>query len=91
MTENERNDLNELIENYEKKQKSDEILDNQQIKSLVEEAISLNLDINIHNIIIDCNYVKSCVIKKLEVIIATENIRINILNQEKNKLKLDKN
>lgn len=85
-------ELKKLVEDYGKNQKSEEILNNQEIKSLLEKAKSSKPDTNIYNIIIDCNYVESCVKNKLEVIITEGTISTNILNEEKekkrNKLKI---
>jgi hypothetical protein len=76
------------------------LLNDDEIKELEEKAISLGLNLNIRLEIINCNYVKSCVIKQInklikvqeDTIIAVEDIR-NFLNkeQEKNKPRRDKN
>ncbi|MDY0050939.1 MAG: hypothetical protein RBR65_00240 [Aliarcobacter sp.] len=75
------------------------LLHDDEIRNSEEKANQLNLNLNIKQIIIDCNYDKSCVLKKIkqfieekEQIIAEENLLRAMINEEqKNKLKRDKN
>ena len=74
------------------------LLDDDEIKNLEEKANLVGLNLNIKQIIIDCNYNKSCVVKKIQQFIeekqqldAAENLR-NIINEEqKINKKRDKN
>ena len=74
------------------------LLDDDEIKNLEEKANLVGLNLNTKQIIIDCNYNKSCVVKKIQQFIeekqqldAAENLR-NIINEEqKINKKRDKN
>ena len=100
MTENEKKDtyLQELLKNYEENKENqndnlDELkklllLDDDEVKNLEEKANLVGLNLNIKQIIIDCNYDKSCVVKKIQQFIeekqlldAAENLR-NLINEE---------
>jgi hypothetical protein len=71
------------------------ILHDDEIRNSEEKANQLNLNLNIKQIIIDCNYDKSCVLKKIkqfieekEQIIAEENLLRAINEDQKNKPKI---
>lgn len=65
------------------------LLNDDEIKNLEEKAKLVGLNLNIKQIIIDCNYDKSCVVKKIQQFIeekqqlldAAENLR-NLINEE---------
>ena len=64
------------------------LLHDDEIRNSKEKANLVGLNLNIRQIIIDCNYDKSCVIKKIQQFIeekqlldAAENLR-NLINKE---------
>lgn len=74
------------------------ILHDDEIRNSEEKANQLNLNLNIKQIIIDCNYDKSCVVKKIQQFIeekqqldAAENLRKLINEEQINNKKRDKN
>jgi hypothetical protein len=87
MSENGKNELELLL-----------LLDDDEIKDLEEKANLIGLNLNIKQIIIDCNYSKSCVVRKIQQFIkekqqidAAENLRNMIKEEQKINKKRDEN